>query len=92
MRLIDADDFYELIDGGYDLDFDEVPETKRELLRMINDAPTIDAVPVVRCKDCKFGVVDGTKYFCRIDGGIWCDGNWFCANGERREDEQETET
>ena len=41
----------------------------------------------VRCKDCKFGITDGAKYFCRIDGGIWCDGDWFCANGERREDE-----
>ena len=40
-RLIDADAFYEVLDGGYDLDFDEVPETKRELLRMIIDAPTI---------------------------------------------------
>lgn len=45
-------------------------------------------VRVVRCKDCKFGVLDGTKYFCRIDGGIWCNGDWFCANGERREDGQ----
>lgn len=41
---------------------------------------------VVRCKDCKFGEIDGAKYFCHIDGGIWCDGDWFCANGERRED------
>ena len=40
-RLIDADAFYEVLDGGYDLDFGEVPETKRELLRMIIDAPTI---------------------------------------------------
>ena len=40
-RLIDADAFYEVLDGGYDLDFDELPETKRELLRMITDAPTI---------------------------------------------------
>lgn len=40
-RLIDADDFYEVLDGGYDLDFDELPETKRELLRMIVEAPTI---------------------------------------------------
>ena len=40
-RLIDADALNELIDGGYDLDFDEVPETKRELMRMIDDAPTI---------------------------------------------------
>ena len=42
MRLIDADELYELLDGGYDLDFDEVPETKRELLRMISVQPTIE--------------------------------------------------
>ena len=36
MRLIDADALKELIDGGYDIDFSEVPETKRELLNMID--------------------------------------------------------
>lgn len=46
MRLIDAEALIELINGGYDLDFDEVPETKRELLRMIMEQPTVDAVPV----------------------------------------------
>lgn len=40
-RLIDADELYELLDGGYDIDLDELPETKRELLRMIAEAPTI---------------------------------------------------
>lgn len=40
-RLIDADDLNELIACGDDLDFDEVPETKKELMRMIDDAPTI---------------------------------------------------
>ena len=40
-RLIDADVLFELIDGGYDLDFDEVPETKRELLNMIAYQETI---------------------------------------------------
>lgn len=40
-RLIDADVLYSLIDNGYDLNFDEVPETKRELLRMITESPTI---------------------------------------------------
>ena len=40
-RLIDADELYKLIDGGYDLDFDEDPETKRELLRMINERETV---------------------------------------------------
>lgn len=42
MRLIDADALYELIDGGFDLDFDEIPETKAELLRMIDTQLTIE--------------------------------------------------
>ena len=46
MRLIDGNALIELINGGYDLDFDEVPETKRELLRMIMEQPTVDAVPI----------------------------------------------
>ena len=46
MRLIDGDELIELINGGYDLDFEEVPETKRELLRMIMEQPTVDAIPV----------------------------------------------
>lgn len=29
-------------------------EAKEECLREIEEAPTIDAVPVVRCKDCKY--------------------------------------
>ena len=38
--------------------------------------PTIDAVPVVRCKDCKHR----NEYYS-------CSGrrdDWFCPNGERR--------
>ena len=37
----------------------------------LEKAPTIDAVEVVRCKDCKYG--DPT---CRNHGGCpWCEGN-----------------
>ena len=44
MRLIDADAFLERMsrtDRFFGVAFD------------INDAPTVDAVPVVRCRDCK---------------------------------------
>ena len=49
----------------------------------IDDAPTVDAVPVVRCKDCKH---------CQYDemfGDRWCNGSrvhadCFCSDGERR--------
>lgn len=44
-------------------------------------APTVDAVEVVRCKDCT-SLYDG---WC-IDYGIHMDENEFCSSGERRED------
>ena len=40
-RLIDADELFQLLDGGYDVDMDELPETKAALLEMIANAPTI---------------------------------------------------
>ena len=53
----------------------------------IDDAPTVDAVPVVRCKDCK----NRNRYECdhfrlgETKCGVTDD--WYCADGERREDE-----
>ena len=41
-RYIDADMLKELIDGGYDIDFSETPETKAELLNMIDYQDTAD--------------------------------------------------
>ena len=49
----------------------------------INHANTIDAVPVVRCKDCKH--FDGESC-CENIGLIIPNGAWFCADGERREE------
>lgn len=52
----------------------------------IDDAPTIDAVEVVRCKDCKHYIVEGiaTQYG-------WCheykhsvDEDDYCSYGERK--------
>ena len=45
----------------------------------IEQAPTIDAVPVVRCRECKHRFEDS-----------WCeyvddDDNFYCARGERKE-------
>lgn len=43
----------------------------------------VDAVPVVRCKDCKYAQHDVMYH------DIWCDGiirqpEWYCADGKRR--------
>lgn len=51
-------------------------------LTMVEYAPTIDAVPVVRCKDCKHHF-----YCCR--GSIPVDDNGFCSAGERKDDDKQ---
>ena len=59
-----------------------------EIYNMIDAAPTVDAVPVVRCGECKHW----DKWVCDKDGGHEClynGGAWmkdeFCSDGERKE-------
>lgn len=90
MRPIDADALkYRREEyGGHD----DVPmEARRKgilylLKEDIDEAPTIDAVPVVRCKDCKrHNAKAGKLYRCDLRN-VWQDGDFFCANGERSEE------
>ena len=51
--------------------------------------PTVDAVPVVRCKDCKHYYADPWGYGnCVFEGGVSrrTKTSDFCSRGERRED------
>ena len=64
-------------------------ELSKELMKAINHAPTIDAVPVVRCKDCvyykseKLLRVEGSDYFtCPANGGLFGPDD-YCSSGER---------
>lgn len=55
----------------------------------INAMPTIDAVPVVRCRDCKKGWPAGEYVYCmKPHAGNWPTHkwDWYCADGERKED------
>ena len=77
-RLIDADKLWltsDFSDG-------EVHEYYEKF--EINDAPTVDAVEVVRCKDCiHLSGKDGDRY-CYLDGrGITEED--YCSKGERNE-------
>ena len=50
-----------------------------DVVEFLNDMPTVDAVEVVRCKDCKHRYSDS-----------WCeyvddDDNFYCARGERKD-------
>lgn len=51
----------------------------------INTAPTIDAVPVVRCKDCIYRYKESDEgYICGISGDFTGD-NEFCNKGKRED-------
>ena len=52
----------------------------------IKSAPTVDAVVVVRCKDCKWLYDEMDDYCCRSHRGLVriCE-NSFCSYGERKD-------
>lgn len=55
----------------------------------IDSQHTIDAVPVVRCRECKHYKPSkyngGTALYCGVIDGFPKE-HWFCADGQRRED------
>ena len=84
MRLIDLDSDY-IQETLYRRGF----KTRQDIEDWLNNAPTIDAVPVVRCRECKFGDWDSKPHnamVCmRTKDGFWRSGNDFCSFGERKE-------
>ena len=62
--------------------------TAEDVIMMIKTAPTVDAVPVVRCRECKYRFKNNghDKSGCPIiDANIWMDDDDFCSHGEREE-------
>ena len=82
-RYIDADalkeNFINTDANGINLAID------RYALKCIDDAPTIDAVSVVRCKDCKYKYMYKSVWECPYGLMITADG--YCNYGERKESE-----
>ena len=82
MRLIDADATKRRVADTF---FDTlVPCVNRAL----DDSPTIDAVPVVRCRECGHGMpcVDGYVRCSHPAGkSILMKSSDFCSYGERKE-------
>ena len=86
MRLIDGDWLWERLNyepWEHNADRDEIA------LPIVNAAPTVDAVPVVRCKDCEH-LVNTT---INANGFLICDisdmeiaQDDFCSYGERMEE------
>lgn len=64
---------------GYRMAHDHITEI---IIRCI---PTVDAVPVVRCRDCRFWHNDGIMTTCDRMIGNGYEANFFCANAERKD-------
>ena len=87
-RLIDADVLHRKVKmetnpyGKPTIDYD----SGVKVLEWIEQAPTVDAVPVVRCKDCKWLYDEMDDYCCRSHRGLVriCE-NSFCSYGERKD-------
>ena len=78
MRLIDAENT-NLIDAIGRNAFKD----RQDIIDLINNQPTVDAVPVVRCKDCKYHD-EGKHYIycCAIKTKCPNDSEFFCKYGE----------
>ena len=94
MRLIDADAL--VADTSF---FDGDDWHYGYSAKQIANAPTIDAVPVVRCRDCRWWdkIEDSSMGYCHACKHAHYSRNWeisiyrthkwdfFCADGERKE-------
>ena len=85
MRLIDGDGLWERLNyepWEHNADRDEIA------LPIVNAAPTVDAVPVVRCKYCIRRYDTDECPMCFLIEGNYCEytnENGYCDRGERKE-------
>lgn len=78
MKLIDADAL-----------LDAISVHLERIEQEFDDVPTIDAVEVVHCKDCKHRDPENKICDCGNDI-VWQlqrDDDWYCADGERTDNE-----
>ena len=59
--------------------------TAEDVIMMIKTAPTVDAVPVVRCRECKHHHDCGTHFCDALGMDCPDDSEFFCSYGERKE-------
>lgn len=102
MRMIDADallsEGIKVSCGFNDNGLIMIP--MRDVNKSIKNAPTVDAVEVVRCKDCKHGILDEEEglWMCVFTAdydeelGVFHGfiqhntADYYCADGERKEE------
>ena len=72
-----------LIDVG-SLNWGRCPFNAVSVRRWLDEAHAIDAVPVVRCKDCKKAENREHEVFCSLIGAFMGNDD-FCSYGERKD-------
>ena len=90
MRLIDASELVQVLcvnmDSGEQFD---------KATHCVDVMPTVDAVPVIRCKDCKWfdmsdpsGTVEPIGYGCKKVTRLWREPDDYCKGAERKEENE----
>lgn len=86
-RLIDADRAMEIV-RNQGIAHPNAYHLTNYAMLILREAPTVDAVEVVRCRECKQGEVDDPdfpdQYYCHAGCG-WNNGDFYCSYGERKE-------
>ena len=97
MRTIDADALMKTVFNDVVLVDGEVKGVGLILAETVDNAPTIDAVPVVRCRECKHRYTGNCPMY--FHDFYWLEGygeyvdddtdhtedDYFCPKGERKE-------
>lgn len=89
MRLIDADVLKQGVNGVSTHWLNEW--STLGVLAMVDKQTTVDAVPVVRCKDCKHAIQRSAEQIANGCSPLFCDNfvfgaypEFFCMDGERK--------
>lgn len=87
MRLIDADRLYEDIYDNVSAPYEEAVWAKEDCLTEVYAAQTVDAVEVVRCRECDHKTYDenGKPYCFQLEMYLNKELDFFCKYGERKE-------
>ena len=93
MRLIDADRLSEAIYDNVSAPYEDAVCAKEDCLTEVYEAPTVDAVPVVRCRECKYlNVVNRKELYahCPKTNTVFLPfeldaREHFCSLGKRKE-------
>ena len=94
MKLIDADAFESVLDFADSDVCEEFPDgycefgfSREKIRELLRDIPTVDAVPVVRCRECNH--CDPENYHCdhpmSTAAPLRRKPDDFCSYGERKE-------